>query len=148
MKGRKPLPTALKVLHGTRRPSRERALPKSEIPDAPPFLDIEARAEWGRLTAELHSAGTITKADRALLAAFCQTWSRWTAAETALAETGPVVRSTAGAPMLNPYFSVSQRCLKELRAFAAELGLSPTSRTRLRSTGKPQSRLSEFLKNG
>jgi len=147
VKGRKPKPTQLKVLHGTQRASRVPAAPiKSDPPTAPPFLDEEALAEWNRLAAE--NNGTIEKADRALTAAFCQTWSRWVAAEMAMAETGPVVRSTSGAPMLNPYFSVSQRCLKELRAYAAELGLSPTSRTRLNTPTKPKSRLSEFIKNG
>lgn len=136
MRGRKRIPTALKLLRGTSRDDRDHNEPQLEIakPEPPDFLDAEALAEWHRQCDELHSLGTLAKTDRPTLAAFCQVWSRWQAAERSLTQLGVVIRTTSGEAAISPYFSVAQRCLKELRGFASELGLSPASRSRLNVT--------------
>ena len=74
MRGRKPKPTQLKVLDGNpgRRPLNDREpQPPEGAPEPPEFLDAEARAEWFRTAGVLQQMGTLSKADRAPLAAFC-----------------------------------------------------------------------------
>ena len=60
--------------------------PLAAMPRCPDHLDHVARKEWRRLATPLHTAGLLTLADRAALAAYCQAWSRWVEAEQKLAE--------------------------------------------------------------
>lgn len=135
MRGRKPTPVAMRVLHGNpgRRPLRN-ARPGTALdtPDVPDFLDGEARAEWNRTLAEHEGTGLLTRADRALLAAYCVMWSRFVAAERHVTEHGPIVAAPRTAtPMPNPHLKVSRDALDRLLKIAGELGLSPVSRARL-----------------
>src|SRR6185503_12867478 len=90
-RGRKPIPTALKVLHGN---PGKRQLPQGEprptlgLPDAPAHLTEAALVEWHRVGTELARVGVITHVDRAVLAGYCVTYARWVAAEEVLNETG------------------------------------------------------------
>jgi P27 family predicted phage terminase small subunit len=136
MKGRKPKPIATHKLDGTYRKDRHGsteviALPTS-TPEPPEHLDAESLAEWHRLVSELVRLGTLHRIDRVLLATFCQLWSRLVAAEKGISEHGLIIKGTTGAAQISPFYSVAIRTAKELRSIAAELGLSPTSRTRLR----------------
>lgn len=108
------------------------------IPQCPDHLDPEASVEWTRLAAELHALGILTRIDRAVLAAYCQTWSRWCAAERKVTEQGTIVKSPNGYPIINPYLSVANEALRQLRAFATELGLSPSSRSRVNLPDAPK----------
>ena len=136
MRGRKPVPTQLKILHGNpgHRPLNLREpKPKRAVPPCPKELDTEARREWRRITRELKAVGLISRLDRAALASYCAAWSRFLSAQTELAKSGPVVKSPSGFPILNPYLSVLNAAVKQLNALLAELGLSPAARTRIRA---------------
>jgi P27 family predicted phage terminase small subunit len=137
-RGRKPKPTALRVLQGN--PGR-RPLPKSEpkplarAPTAPEHLDDAARLEWDRLTPQLVRLGLLTELDRALLAGYCSAYSLWVHARGELRRElesagGPFSATEAGYLQASPWFRIAQNAAKEMRAFAVEFGLSPSSRTR------------------
>src|SRR5687768_711635 len=106
MRGRKPKPTILKVLDGNpgKRPLNDREpQPPGGMPDRPDWLDAEAQAEWGRVTAELAMSGLLTVVDRAALAAYCTAWSRWVEAEGMVKKFGMIVKSPEkGFPMKSP----------------------------------------------
>ena len=72
MKGRKPLPTHLKLVRGTRksRLNRAEAKPSAGRPTPPAHLSDEARAEWRRVAPDLHRAGLLSIIDRTILAAY------------------------------------------------------------------------------
>ena len=148
VRGRKPKPPELHVMDGTYRPDRHGPRPAKptncpelpddlvdveagETPSCPTFLDEAAQLEWLRVVAELQAVGMVHALDRSLLAAHCQLWSRYTAAELHLAEEGAVLTLETGRRIVNPWLGISLRCLKELRSHAAELGLSAVSRARL-----------------
>jgi P27 family predicted phage terminase small subunit len=149
MKGRRPLPTALKELAGN---PGKRALNKSEpkppaaAPACPAHLDAEAKKEWRRILKELAPLGMISKLDRAALAAYCQAWGRWVQAEEQLRKHGPVVKSPSGFPMQNPYLSIANAAMEQMRKYMVEFGLTPSSRSRIETTPQaPADELQEFL---
>ena len=79
MRGRKPKPSALKLLEGTRadRINRnEPPMPPGSI-EPPDWLDETARQHWGELAPILQSAGLLTVGDRHTLALLCDSFSRF-----------------------------------------------------------------------
>lgn len=157
MRGRKPTPTALKIVRGN---PGKRALPKDEpqLPlapatsDAPPELadDTGALAEWRRLEPLLRSARVLTDGDRAALVAACQQWSRYVEANTKVRLAGLVVKAPkTDYPMMNPYLPIANRALNLCVKLWAELGLTPSSRTRVGAAGdaKAAADLDAFLQS-
>jgi P27 family predicted phage terminase small subunit len=126
------LPTELKILRGTLRKCRENKnepKPEVEIPDCPAHLTPEAKTEWRRLSKELHALGILTKLDRAVLAAYCQSWGRLVEAETHLRDEGPLIKTPGGFEQPSPWLAISSKALTHLKAFATQLGLTPVARS-------------------
>lgn len=117
MKGRKPKPTNIHILNGN--PSRK-ALPHAEPKPArgdwtpPDWLTGEALATWERIVPEMVRLGVFTAADRDTVTAYCAVFAE--IAET-VKKGDPLKSSLVG----------------QLRSLAAELGCTPSSRTRLSS---------------
>jgi phage terminase small subunit len=68
MRGRKPTPTALKLVAGNpgKRPlNRHEPKPVTAIPTCPAHLMPTAKTEWKRLARYLHDLGVISELDRA-----------------------------------------------------------------------------------
>ncbi len=136
MKGRKPKPTALKILEGN--PGRRPLNPAEPAPAAgarppncPRHLDPDARREWRRLARQLHGLGLITQVDRSALAAYCQAWSRWIAAEKIIAADGLTVTTDKGNLIQHPAVGIANKALDLMLKFGVEFGLTPSSRSRL-----------------
>jgi P27 family predicted phage terminase small subunit len=148
--GPKPKPTKLKVLEGN--PGRRR-LPKGEpqprigAPKAPTWLDPIARREWSRVVPELEAIGLLTQVDGFVLEAYCQCYSRWVQAEEVITRLGVVYQPSkkADSKYLQqlPHVSIAQRYLAEARAFAEQLGLSPSARSRIDVPGRVPARESD-----
>lgn len=135
MRGRKPTPTVLKALHGNpgRRPLNDQEpQPTPGIPPCPDHLDDVAAQEWQRIAPELESLGLLTQVDLAALAAYCQAYSRWIAAEAVIAAQGITYTSEKGMIRPHPAVSIAKESMRLIREFVSEFGLSPASRTRIR----------------
>ena len=134
MAGRRPKPTALKELQGN---PGKRAINRNEpkpigVPRCPSHLDDGAKKEWARISKELIAIGLLTSVDRAALAAYCSSYSRWAEAELNIQKFGTVIKSPkSGYPLQNPYVGVANTALDHMRKFGVEFGLTPASRTRL-----------------
>jgi len=120
IRGRKPVP---------RSGAPTRAL--SALPRCPAHLSDVARKEWRRLATPLHAAGLLTVADRAALSAYCQAWARWVEAEEKLRETPALLKTPSGYVQQSPWLSVANKQLELMGKYMSELGLTPTSRSRL-----------------
>jgi P27 family predicted phage terminase small subunit len=140
MQGRKPKPTALKLLTGNpgNRPLRlDQFSPEAKIPKCPSELKGEARKEWKRVTTELNRYGMIAEVDRGLLAMLCNTWARWIEAESMINKMneesgdGLFVKTPNGFPVQSPWVAVSNKAIETYKALCNEFGLSPSSRTRI-----------------
>lgn len=137
-RGRRPTPTALKVLRGNpgKRPiNQDEPRPTPGPPEPPEHLDGEARKQWFRWCDELTSMRVLTKADREILAVMCDAWSRYVKAKKQVDKDGLLVKSPNGYPMLNPALSIVNKCAAQLRSFATEFGLTPAARSRITTNG-------------
>jgi P27 family predicted phage terminase small subunit len=143
MRGRKPKPTARKRLDGN---PGKRALndaepvpqtPDATFDDAPIELDDfpGAAAEWRRLAPMLRQARQVSEVDRSAMIALCLEWDRYLSAMVQVKKAGMVVKAPGGYPMTNPYLSIALRALAGCGRLWPELGLTPSSRARLKTDG-------------
>ena len=132
MRGRKPLPSNVVRLRGNpgkRRLNDAEPRPAARVPSCPACLGDEARKEWQRLAKELGELGLLTGLDRGLLAAYCQAHALWVEAVSSIERYGTMVKSPNGYPMQSPYVAVANKQVEIMVRIAAELGMTPSSRT-------------------
>ncbi len=149
MRGRKPQPTALRRANGNpgkRGYNHGEPVPPEGLPDCPPHLSEEARAEWHRLAQSLYDMGVLTTVDRGALAAYCQSWARWVEAEEKLRETPALIKTPSGYVQQNPWLSVSNKQLELMGRYMAELGLTPASRSRVTLARMPEAEEPTMIK--
>ena len=140
MRGRKPLPSNVVRLRGNpgkRRRNDAEPRPAPRVPTCPACLDGEARKEWKRVVAELTELGLLTRLDRGLLAAYCQAHALWVEAVSSIERYGTMVKSPNGYPMQSPYVAVVNKQVEIMGRIAAEFGMTPSSRTRIRVGERP-----------
>jgi P27 family predicted phage terminase small subunit len=159
MRGRKKIPTRLKVLHGNpgRRdlPANE-PKPDSDLPEPPEHLDEYARQEWVRLAPGLHTLGLLYDVDRAVFAAYCETYSKWRHAEDELnklkkegALKAMVLKTISGNYIQNPLVGIARGAMADMVKYAIEFGLTPAARARLGTEAAPKKKSKfEGLING
>jgi P27 family predicted phage terminase small subunit len=144
MRGRRPLPTHLKVLRGN--PGKQ-SLNDDEpapsapdcLPEAPAFLSAYAREEWKRVMSELFLMGLYTNFDQAVLCAYCESWARWRTANELVQRMAArdvnwsalLVRAKNGTPLQNPVVLTAARAAADMCRYAQEFGFSPGARTRI-----------------
>ena len=134
LRGPAPQPTNLKLLRGNpgRRPlNKHEARPAAKLPSCPPELPAAAKKEWKRISKLLFTVGLLTELDRAALAGYCLAYSRWLEAEEEVQKTGPIIKTKAGYPVLNPYLRVSHKAFEQMFTAAAQFGMTPSTRSRI-----------------
>lgn len=147
MRGRKPKPTALKLLQGSRITNKNEPFPENGIPPAPDHLSKEALIEWGRVTQDLYQLGLLTKLDMASLAAYCQAYGRWVQAETALAREDLIVTFPSGAMQQNVLLGIANQAMEHMRKHLANFGMSPADRAKV-TAKKADKETNPFAKFG
>jgi P27 family predicted phage terminase small subunit len=131
---RGPLPKAKLELVGNnyQRPETTvRQQRKEPLPKMPTGLSKEAKSEWRRVARPLYEMGLLTRLDVKTLALYCECVARYERCQAALLERGDTFIQPNGVPKQRPEYYIMQNCLKELRAFIALFGLSPSARMRL-----------------
>jgi P27 family predicted phage terminase small subunit len=126
-------PAKLKLLHGRGpgvdsggRPVKTPP-PFARIPPKPPtWLSKEALAEWRRVTPGLERLELLKEEDRALLAAYCETWATYVEATRRLHREGLTHMSSQG-EIAHPCVAIARAAGKELRGLASQFGLSPSA---------------------
>lgn len=133
-RGRKPTPTALKVLEGNpgKRPlNTAEPQPLKKAPRCPKWLEPEAKREWKRLAHYMEQIGVLTEVDMTSFAGYCQAYARWKEAEEFISQHGTIVRTPSGYWQQVPQVSIAQTYLKVMNRFAEQFGLTPASRSRI-----------------
>lgn len=141
MRGRRPVPNALAMVNNNpgRRPLNTREPKHPPLDHACPdeLTDPQARAEWDRLVAALTTTGHITRVDRSTLLAYCHKYGQWLELETA-ARTQPVLIIRRAVTTTNPAFlstfNAAHRAFTAMMRAACELGITPSSRSRIVAT--------------
>src|SRR5690349_4297356 len=110
MRGRKPKPTALRLAQGVpghRAVNADEPKPRKGIGECPEWLDDEARRQWFAAVRELDEIGMLTAVDGPALAGYCQSVSRWRAAEERIARDGLTVVGPRGVESKHPAVNIS-----------------------------------------
>ena len=135
-RGRKPLPTAIKILEGDRgkgrRPlNRNEPIPNADQVKCPNWLMPEAKKEWKRLAPPLIAMGILTNHDVSNFAGYCEAYARWRESEEFINQHGVMVKTPSGYLQQVPQVSIALQSLKQMQSLASEFGLTPASRSRL-----------------
>lgn len=137
-RGRKPKPTALKLLEGNpgKRPINEHEpIPPKGTVKCPTWLEPEAKKEWKRLAPSLEAMGVLTQADLTAFAGYCQAYARWKEAEEFISQHGSIFQTPSGYVQQVPQVSIAQQNLKIMQSFCSEFGLTPATRARIIANG-------------
>lgn len=136
MQGRKPKPTVLKLLAGNpgkRAINHAEPKPRVVMPKPPEHLSDEEKEKWKSTVRELHPLGLVTTIDKDALAMYCTIYVRWIKAEKIVREKGEIIKTAAGNIIQNPYLSIANRALDQLNKLGAEFGMTPSSRSRVKT---------------
>jgi len=132
MRGRKPIPTHLKILNGkmTEFPKTE-PLPIGELDLAPEWMSEEQKSSWEYAIAHA-PVGLLKKLDRSVLAAWVIAEDLHRQAVLQVNKAGMVMRSPVkGEIIQNPYLPIVNRQAQIMMKSGAELGFTPSSRSRV-----------------
>jgi len=140
--GPAPQPTVVKLHRANGRTLRKRDRNGEEprpdvlstLPEPPPLLDAlpgakETYSEYGK---KLIKAGVLTALDLPALIQFAVWWTKWQAAESALAVDQAVLAGDNGGYYQNPLVSIAKQAAQMVDKWGALLGLNPSDRTRLK----------------
>lgn len=138
MAGRRPKPTALKLVEGNpgKRPLNKREpKPRVRMPSPPAWLTGEAKRHFQRVGKKLVALGLLTDVDRDAFGAYCAAYARMAKAEAMVKEQGEVVRAPkTGVPMANPWLSIARQERAAAQKLLVEFGLTPAARSKVEVT--------------
>ena len=137
-RGRKPKPTAMKILEGN--PGKRPLNPFEPVPvkgdiKCPDWLLPEAKKEWKRLAPALEAMGVLTMADQTAFEGYCQAYARWKEAEEFITQHGSIFKTPSGYVQQVPQVSIAQQNLRIMQSFCSEFGLTPATRSRIIAGG-------------
>ncbi len=149
MRGRKPLPRGVKALRGTLRGDRDRGVvvePLERLPRAPRLLSPEGRRYWRELGRRLVAQRVLTELDLPAFEALCDLLGHIEAIRGQLLQLSPRERYAAprGAPGPLLMRLYRQTWTEALR-LAAEFGITPASRERVRPMPPEDGDLAELF---
>jgi P27 family predicted phage terminase small subunit len=135
MRGRKPTPTALRVLRGNpgkRRIPANEPQPPIKMPTKPDYVTGEAAEIWQRIVPQFVVMGTTADVDCEILASYCVSAAMAADATRKINRHGAIVKNErTGEVLTNPYVAVRRRCVAEIAKLGVLLGLGPAERARI-----------------
>ncbi|MCP3904777.1 MAG: phage terminase small subunit P27 family [Planctomycetes bacterium] len=135
--GRRRLPRSVKETAGTYRPDRETGNVEVavEAPNPPSWLSREAAREWRRVVPLLLELEILGLVNRAALACYCTAWSdfHWASSELKRIK-GKTYKTPSGQIKIHPAYQIQSRAMEQIRSFASEFGMTPSSIARVQAT--------------
>ena len=137
MRGRKPKPSALKLLDGN--PGKHE-IPNDPKPagraEAPHYLSVEAQKHWYQHAKALNDCEILTAVDATVFAMLCEQYALWREAEGHVLEDGRVKTSAKGYQYKSAWETIRGKAVLDYLRLAVEFGLTPSSRSRISVRGK------------
>jgi P27 family predicted phage terminase small subunit len=134
MRGRKPVPTYLKVIRGNpgKRPLNEHEpKPIGDLNEPPTWMSKSQRAGW-RYAIQHAPPGLLKKLDRSVLTAWVVAEDLHRKASEMLEQHGLLIKApNSGLPIQSPYLPVVNRQASIMLKAVEQLGFSPASRSRV-----------------
>ena len=112
-----------------RKPSNIVAGSMIDVPPPPSWLSRQGKAEWKKVAAILVERQHLTDADLGTLAAYADAVGQLVEMTTIINSEGAVIATEKG-PRKHPAISIQINARNQVRQLAAELGLTPVSRSR------------------
>ena len=151
MRGRKPTPTALRILRGNPRKHPVNAHePKPsalENLEPPEWLDDDAKSEWRRIAPMLARLGVLTETDGDALAAYCEAFTTWKTATKRIRQFGMVIKvgkTGIEIPIMSPYVKIAHHAMQQMKGFLTEFGMTPSSRARIHTAAPADTPVSKW----
>ncbi|TGP88931.1 MULTISPECIES: phage terminase small subunit P27 family [unclassified Mesorhizobium] len=101
----------------------------SQAPKAPSWLPAHGKAEWRRVVPQLVADRKIAAHELSTVESYCVAVARMREAEAALQKHG-LTFETGNGPKRRPETTILKESIEAARRLAAELGLTPASRTK------------------
>lgn len=140
MRGRKPKATAVKEASGSfrkdpQRKNKHEPMPRRGWPVKPEHIEAcdIASPQWDELCRTLDEMNILTVADKSLLALYCQTYAEWMKLQRHVKEHGCTTFNDKGNASQSPEAIQVHRYADRLLKMMAELGLTPSSRSRIKA---------------
>lgn len=134
MRGRKPIPTAIKQATGAgshhKKPAGHEPKPATGLGHPHDALSKGAKRVWRSLAGRLERMGVGTNVDRELFMQLCESQANWLELIQTARTQGQIVKVN-GQPVANPLLVRADREAEKVRKLCCEFGLSPSSRARL-----------------
>ena len=150
MRGRKPEATVVKILSGSkhvREDLENEPIPQGDLETPPAHFTERQRQIW-QDALDNAPRGLLRRLDASMLAIWvvaCETHEK---AADAVSKHGLIVKSPVqGAPMQNPYLPILNRQAEIMLRTAAEMGFSPTSRSRISAGDGAKRETNRFSRN-
>lgn len=134
-RGRKPIPTALKLISGSNKTHPERInddepVPEDGLPSCP-ATDKLVREVWDYAIDQLRKMRVITMADRDMLLAYCQAVVMHRRASQLLDAEGYLISAAAGL-FPHPAVRMQRDAAAMMKSLGTEFGFTPAARTRIK----------------
>lgn len=138
MAGRRPTPTALKLVKGNpgkRAMNKKEPKPAREAPSCPAHLTDEAKVAWGRLTVLLDRMGVLTEADAFALERLCDCYADILACRELIERDGRTYttldQNSNTLIKNNPAVNQLRAADAQFKSYLVEFGLTPAARTKV-----------------
>lgn len=95
-------------------------------PEKPAWLSEEAATEWDRVLPELVRLQLVKQEDAAALASYCEAWATFVTATQTWHREGMTIEAKQGT-LAHPAVAIARNAGRELRAWAAHFGLTPST---------------------
>lgn len=141
MAGRRPKPTALKLVAGNpgkRAINKKEPKPKREMPSCPAHLDDAAKVAWGRLCVLLDRMGVLTEADSLALERLCDCYADILECRELVRRDGRTytTQDQQGNTLIknNPAVNQLRAADSQFKSYLVEFGLTPAARSKVQTT--------------
>ena len=131
-RGRKPKPTAVKVLEGNpgkRKLNKSEPVAEGDLAIPPAFLSVTQRVIWVN-TLRVAPKGLLKAVDEAVLAKYCVAYDQFQRSSEDIARNG-YETATQNGTTVAPAVHVQKKAAQDMSSACSEMGFTPSSRSRL-----------------
>lgn len=145
VRGRTPLPDALKEAQGTLKKSRVNQsqarfdVPKT-TPKPPATLNLYGKRLWKEMLPKLVETGLYTEGDHQAFELLCMAYGDLIQARKDLKESGTIVITDKGTVYQHPNVGIANQAWNRVKLMLGQFGLTPAERTRVKARSPEEKR--------
>ena len=135
VQGRRPAPTAVRILRGDKpgRINRDEPQPVNGLCQMPEWLSEYGQEEWERVERDVIAMNVGKPVDSQALSAWCEAVSRMRQATESIKALGLLYFNEDGVYIKNPAAIIARDASSDMLRWAREFGFTPSSRQQLKT---------------